>query len=71
MRVTGMRSGKKSAGRRVGGRTRGTFSGKDSEAAEAMRLDLPVPRSPATTTRTTERLTELLAFPTEPPAIFD
>jgi hypothetical protein len=68
MRVTGTRSVKKSAGRRVGGRTGGTFSGNDSAAAAAIRLDFPVPRSPATTTRTLVRPPELLECPTEPPA---
>jgi hypothetical protein len=43
MRVTGTRSEKKSAGRRVGWRTGGTFSGNDSEEAAAIRLDFPVP----------------------------
>lgn len=54
MMVMGTRSGKKSAGRRVGGITRGTLSGKDSVAAAAIKLDFPVKRSPATTTLTPE-----------------
>lgn len=45
-------SGKKSAGKLVGGSTGGTASGNDSDAMAAIRLDFPVPRSPATTTRT-------------------
>ena len=68
--MTGTRSGKKSAGRRVGGRTGETFSGKDSEAAAAIRLDLPVPWSPAMTTRTLVRVPEVVEYPTKPPAIF-
>lgn len=39
----------------MGGSTGGTASGKDSEAAAAIKLDLPVPRSPTTATRTPER----------------
>lgn len=35
----------------MGGRTGWTWMGKLSEAAAAMRLDLPVARSPTTTTR--------------------
>ena len=49
MIVIGTRSGKKSAGRRVGGSTGDRFSGKDSVAAAAIKLDFPVPRSPTTT----------------------
>lgn len=36
----------------MGGSTGGTVSGNESDAIAAIRLDLPVPRSPATTTRT-------------------
>lgn len=43
----------------MGGRTGGTFTGKDSEAAAAIRLDFPVARSPTTTTRTLLRMEEL------------
>lgn len=43
----------------MGGSTGGTSSGKDSDAAAAMRLDLPVARSPTTTTRTLVRPPEV------------
>lgn len=66
--VIGTRSGKKSIGRRVGGRTGGTFSGKASLATEATKLDLPVPWSPAMTTRTPLRTPET-EFLVELPAI--
>lgn len=52
MMVIGTRSGNMSEGRRVGGRTGGTFSGKISEATVTIRLDFPVPGSPTTTMRT-------------------
>lgn len=35
----------------MGGRTRGTLSGNVSEATAEIRLDFPVPLSPATATR--------------------
>lgn len=68
MMVTGTKSGKKSAGSRVGGSTGGTFSGNDSEAAVTIKLDFPVPRSPATTTRTPDRPPEV-EYPAKPPDI--
>ena len=68
MIVRGTKSGKKSAGRRVGESTGGTFSGNDSVAAVTIKLDFPVPRSPATTTRTPLRPPEL-KFPAKPPNI--
>lgn len=40
----------------MGGRTGGTSGRKDSAAAAAMRLDLPVPRSPMTAIRTLVRV---------------
>lgn len=52
MTVTGTRSGNISSGNLVGGNTGGTFAGKASAAAVIIKLDLPVPRSPATTIRT-------------------
>lgn len=39
----------------MGGSTEGTLSGNDSVAAAAIKLDFPVPRSPATTIRTLVR----------------
>lgn len=48
----GTRSGKKSSGSLVGGNTGGTFAGKFSAATVTIKLDLPLPRSPATTIRT-------------------
>lgn len=48
-------SGKKLSGSLVGGRTGGTFTGKLSAAAVIIKLDFPVPRSPATTIRTVVR----------------
>lgn len=65
MIVRGTKSGKKSVGRRVGESTGGTFSGNDSVAAATIKLDFPVPRSPATTTRTPVRPPEL-KFPAKP-----
>lgn len=55
MMVMGTLSGYKSTGKRVGGSRGGTASWKESDAAAAMRLDFPVPRSPTTTTRTPAR----------------
>lgn len=54
MIVIGTRSGNMSEGRRVGGRTGGTFSGNISAATVTIRLDFPVPRSPMTAMRTLE-----------------
>jgi hypothetical protein len=51
MIVMGTRSGKISLGSLVGGNTGGTFFGNFSAAAVAIRLDFPVPLSPATTIR--------------------
>lgn len=58
--VRGTVSGYKSGARRVGGRTGGTASANDSVAMAAIRLDFPVERSPATTTRTPLRPPKLL-----------
>lgn len=55
MIVIGTRSGYRSSGSLVGGNTGGTFTGKFSAAAVIMRLDFPVPWSPATTIRTPVR----------------
>lgn len=52
MIVVGTRSGQKSSGSLVGGNTGGTFTGKLSAAAVTIKLDFPVPRSPAITIRT-------------------
>lgn len=55
MIVMGTRSGKKSSGSLVGGNTGGTFAAKFSAAAVTIKLDFPVPLSPATTIRTPVR----------------
>lgn len=55
MTVRGTRSLYKSAGRRVGGSTGGAFRSKASVATAEIKVDLPVPRSPAMTTRTPVR----------------
>lgn len=68
MMVTGTRSGKKSAGRRVVGSTGATLSGNESVAAAAIKLDFPVARSPAMTTRMPVRRPEL-EYPAETPGI--
>lgn len=47
----------------MGGRTGGTSGRKDSAAAAAMRLDLPVPRSPMTAIRTLVRVPEVAPPP--------
>lgn len=52
-----------SAGKVVGGKTGGTLAGKVSAAAVTIKLDFPVPLSPATTIRTA------LELPLAPPAI--
>jgi len=49
--VMGTRSGNMSSGKRDGGNTGGTFVGKVSDTAVTIKLDLPVPRSPAMTIR--------------------
>lgn len=41
-----------SGGKLVGGNTGGTLAGKESAAAVTIKLDFPVPLSPATTMRT-------------------
>ena len=48
----------------MGGSTEGTLSGNDSVAAAAIKLDFPVPRSPATTIRTLGRTPVLAAIGT-------
>lgn len=63
--VIGTFSGYISSGNLVGGNTGGTLVGKVSAAAVTIKLDFPVPRSPATTMRTPFELP--LAEPT--PAI--
>lgn len=68
MMVIGIYSGYASAGRVVGGRTRGTLSGKVSEATAEIRLDFPVPLSPATATRRLLRPPED-DFPPNPPSM--
>lgn len=55
MTVRGRESGNELCGRRVGGSTEGTVSGKESDAMAAMRVDLPVAPSPATAIRTSLR----------------
>jgi hypothetical protein len=52
MIVMGTSWGNKLSGSLVGGNTGGTFVMKFLAAAVAIRLDFPVPRSPATTIRT-------------------
>jgi hypothetical protein len=52
MIVIGTQLGKISSGSLVGGNTGGTFFMNFLAAAVAIRLDFPVPRSPATTIRT-------------------
>ena len=61
MTMTGTRSGNISSGNLVGGRVGGTLVGKASAAAVTIRLDFPVPRSPATTIRTAVGELELAA----------
>lgn len=51
MIVIETRSGNISSGRREGGKTGETLVGKFSETAVRIKLDLPVPWSPATTIR--------------------
>lgn len=55
MIVMGTRSGYRSSGNLVGGNTGGEVTGKFSAAAVIIRLDFPVPWSPATTIRTPVR----------------
>ena len=61
MIVMGTRSGQKSSGNLVGGNTGATLAGKFSAAAVTIKLDFPVPRSPATTIRTPVRFPEFVA----------
>lgn len=53
----------------MGGRTRGTLSGNVSEATAEIRLDFPVPLSPATATRRLLRPPPEDDFPPNPPSM--
>jgi len=57
--MRGTESGYRLWGKRVGGSTGGTDSGKDSDAIAATSVDFPVPPSPTTATLTTLRSSAL------------